>query len=308
MYVADKDVGVISFALSTSVIEYQTLVLRGDLDSANAMLPDIADDQKAKIARFLEGQGYKEEALEVATDPEHRFELALSLGQLEIALELARAADVEHKWKTVGDAALTAYNLKLAEECFSHAKDLGSLLLLYTSSANADGLRSLATQASDQGAHNIAFSALWSVADVQGCIDLLLHTHRTAEAVLFAQTYAPSRAPALVKSWREELAKAGKPKVARAIAQPPGAEGMEEGKDDSDLFPEWSEWLKLEKEGGGGASKRQESLVEVEAEDAPVAAAPPAAAAARKEAAPAPTSAPAAAEEEAEEEEEEEEE
>ena len=106
VYVADKDVGITSYALSLSVVEYQTLVLRGDLDAANQMLPDISEDQKNKIARFLEGQGYKEQALEVATDPEHRFDLALSLDQLEIALELARAADVEHKWKTVGDAAL----------------------------------------------------------------------------------------------------------------------------------------------------------------------------------------------------------
>lgn len=288
VYVADKDVQVVSFALSTSVIEYQTLVLRGDLDSANSMLPDIPDDQKAKIARFLEGQGYKEEALEVATDPEHRFDLALSLGQLQIALELARSADVEHKWKTVGDAAMTAYDLRLAEECFSHAKDLGSLLLIYTSSANATGLRELAAKADASGARNIAFSALWSLGDVEGCIDMLLKTNRIAEAVLFAQTYAPSRAPAVVKSWKDGLAKAGKPKVARAVGQPPLAQSDAvdgETKDDADLFPEWNSWLSLEKEGGpkkpvatsdgDDAAHRQESLVEVETEDAaaPVAAA-----------------------------------
>ena len=32
-----------------------------------------------KIARFLEAQGYKEAALLVAIDPEHRFDLALQL-------------------------------------------------------------------------------------------------------------------------------------------------------------------------------------------------------------------------------------
>ncbi|KAK1090306.1 Coatomer subunit beta', partial [Friedmanniomyces endolithicus] len=79
VYVCDKDVQVTSFALSLSVIEYQTLVLRGDLDAANEMLEDIPEDQKNKIARFLEGQGHKELALEVATDDEHKFELALGL-------------------------------------------------------------------------------------------------------------------------------------------------------------------------------------------------------------------------------------
>lgn len=257
VYVADKDVQIVSFALSLSVIEYQTLVLRGDLDSANDMLPDIPESEKAKIARFLEGQGYKEQALEVATDSEHRFELALSLNQLDIALELAREADVEHKWKTVGDAALTSWDLRLAEECFTHAKDLGSLLLLHTSSCNEDGLRSLAAQADEAGARNVAFSCLWQLGDLNACIDLLVRTNRTAEAVLFAQTYVPSRAANVVKSWKESLETNGKGKVARLIGVPPvdGEEG------DADLFPEWESYLQLEREGGDA---KEANLIDVE--------------------------------------------
>src|SRR5882757_1355472 len=90
IYLCDKDVNVTSFSLSLSVVEYQTLVLRDDMESASELLPSIPADQLNKIARFLEGQGHKELALEVATDPEHKFELALALGRLQIALELAR--------------------------------------------------------------------------------------------------------------------------------------------------------------------------------------------------------------------------
>lgn len=247
MYVCDKDVAVTSFALSVSVIEYQTLVLRGDVDAAQEMLPEIPDDQKAKIARFLEGQGYKELALEVATDKEHRFELALGLNQLEIALELAREADVEHKWKTVGDAALTVWDLRLAEECFLNAKDLGSLLLLYSSSSNASGLRDLASKAQEAGQHNVAFTCLWQLADVDACLDILLSTNRTAEAVLFAQTYRPGRCREIVTKWKGGLEKSGKGKVSRMLGVPPGG-GEEEGGDE-EMFPEWDEYLRLEKEG-----------------------------------------------------------
>ncbi|KAF2774424.1 Coatomer, beta' subunit [Teratosphaeria nubilosa] len=242
IYVCDKDVQVTSFALSVSVIEYQTLVLRGDLDSANEMLIDIPDDQKNKIARFLEGQGYKEQALEVATDSEHRFELALGLGQLQIALELAREADVEHKWKTVGDAALSGWDLALAEECFRNAKDLGSLLLLYSSSANVEALRSLASKAQEAGQHNVAFTCLWQTADIDGALDVLLNTGRTAEAVLFAQTYKPSRAAEIAKTWKSKLEKSGKAKIARALGVPG---------EDEEMFPEWEQNLRLEKEGVG---------------------------------------------------------
>lgn len=248
VYLADKDVNVVSFALSLSVIEYQTVVLRGDMEAASELLESIPKDQMNKIARFLEGQGYKELALEVATDSEHRFELALSLNRLDIALELAREADVEHKWKTVGDAALAAWDLRLAEECFTQAKDLGSLLLLHTSSSNAEGLRSLAEQAAANGLHNVAFSALWSLGDVDACIDVLVRTNRLAEAVLFAQTYKPSRAPNLVLRWKESLEQSGKSKVSRLIGVPPGADSTNVAADE-DLFPEWEEYLRLEKEG-----------------------------------------------------------
>lgn len=243
VYVADKDVNVTSFALSVSVIEYQTLVLRGDLDAAMEMLNqgEIPEDQKNKIARFLEGQGYKEQALDVATDNEHRFELALGLGQLQIAFELAQEADAEHKWKLVGDAALTGWDMKLAEECFRKGNDIGSLLLMYTSSCNEEGLKELAGRASEAGQHNVAFTSFWQLGDVDSCIEILLKTNRTAEAVLFAQTYKPSRCPEIVREWKQGLEKNGKSKVSRLIGMPG---------EDEEMFPEWEEYLKLEREGG----------------------------------------------------------
>jgi coatomer subunit beta' len=241
IYLADKDVNVTSFSLSLSVVEYQTLVLRDDMESAAELLPSIPADQLNKIARFLEGQGHKELALEVASDPEHKFELALALGQLPTALELAQEADVEHKWKTVGDAALAGWDVTLAAECFKNAKDLGSLLLLYSSTSDREGLRALSLQASAAGTHNVAFTCLWQLGDVEGCIDLLTRTGRVAEAVLFAQTYKPSVAVKTVGLWKESLEKEKKGKVAKTIGVPG---------EDEELFPEWEEYLRLESEGG----------------------------------------------------------
>jgi coatomer subunit beta' len=239
IYLADKDVNVTSFSLSLSVVEYQTLVLRDDMESAAELLPSIPSDQLNKIARFLEGQGHKELALEVATDSEHKFELALALGHLPIALELAREADVEHKWKIVGDAALAGWDIALAAECFASAKDLGSLLLLHSSTGNKEGLRALSLQAKAAGAHNVAFTCLWQLADVDGCIALLISTGRVAEAVLFAQTYKPSSAPAAVADWKKSLEAEKKGRVAKTVGVPG---------EDEELFPEWEEYLRLESE------------------------------------------------------------
>jgi coatomer subunit beta' len=241
---ADKDVNVTSFALSLPVLEYQTLVLREDMETAAELLPTIPNDQLNKIARFLEGQGHKELALEVATDPEHKFDLALALNQLDTALELARAADVEHKWKTVGDSALAAWDVALAAECFTHAKDLGSLLLLHSSTGDREGLAALAKQAQEASAHNIAFSCSWLLGDVDNCAEILTKTGRLAEAVLFSQTYKPSLTTPIVKDWKESLEKSKKARVAKLIGVPD---------DDDDLFPEWDAWLKAEAEGGSVA-------------------------------------------------------
>jgi coatomer subunit beta' len=247
IYLADRDVNVTSFALSLPVLEYQTLVLREDMETAAELLPTIPEDQLNKIARFLEGQGHKELALEVASDPEHKFDLALALNQLDIALDLAKEADVEHKWKTVGDAALAGWDVALAAECFSHAKDLGSLLLLHSSTGDRDGLLALASQAEEAGVHNVAFSSYWLLGDVERCTQLLSKTGRLAEAVLFSQTYKPSLTGGVVKDWKENLEKNKKARVAKLIGTP--------GEDD-DLFPEWDAWLQLEKEGGSVAENK----------------------------------------------------
>ncbi|KAJ5790775.1 uncharacterized protein N7518_007786 [Penicillium psychrosexuale] len=265
IYLADKDVNAVSFSLSLSMLEYQTVVLRGDMEMASELLKDVPQDQMNKVARFLEGQGYKEMALEVATDPEHRFELALALNDLETALTIAREANVEHKWKIVGDAALAGWNLALAQECFTNAKDVGSLLLLHTASNNREGLKALAAQASESGLHNVAFSTLWSLGDIDGCIALLIQTNRIAEAVLLAQTYKPSSAPKLVVQWKESLEKSGKTKVARLIGVPPGAPDV--ASTDDDLFPEWDEYIRLEKEGNVPEPPSSESLIDVNGDE-----------------------------------------
>ena len=240
VYLCDKDVNATSFALSIAVLEYQTLVLREEMDAAEELLPTIPVAELNKIARFLEGQGHKELALEVATDPEQKFDLALALGNLSLALELAKEANAEHKWKTVGDAALAGWDLTVAAECFTNAKDLGSLLLLHSSTGDRDGLRALSVQASEAGAHNVAFTCLWQLADIEGCIDLLTKTNRSAEAVLFAQTYRPSLAPKTVGLWKEGLEKEKKGRVAKTVGVPG---------EDEELFPEWEEYLRLESEG-----------------------------------------------------------
>ena len=66
----------------------------------------------------------------VSKDPQHRFELALSLGDLRAAYEMAQQADSEEKWKQLAHAATIKSELRLAGECLAKARDFGGLLLL----------------------------------------------------------------------------------------------------------------------------------------------------------------------------------
>lgn len=135
---------------------------------------------------------------------------------------------------------------------------------MYSSTADRDGLATLATKAEEAGVHNVAFSSKWLLGDVEGCAEILIKTGRLAEAVLFSQTYKPSLTVDVVKQWKESLEKNKKGRVAKVIALP-GPEG------DEDLFPEWDEWLRLEKEGpaagDGDVEMAENGEAEVAAEE-----------------------------------------
>ena len=92
----------------------------------------------------------KELALQITTDPDHKFDLALSLDDLDTALQITYTIlenESEIKWKTLGDRALTVWRFDLAKECFEKAGDLSALMLLLMAMGDRDGLKLLAGKA-----------------------------------------------------------------------------------------------------------------------------------------------------------------
>ncbi|KAG6892938.1 hypothetical protein C0993_002467 [Termitomyces sp. T159_Od127] len=150
VYLADKDMHIYGYSLSLTVVEYQTAVLRGDMDAAAEILPTLPKDQLNKVARFLESKDLKELALTLTTDSDHKFDLALQLDDLETALEITRnvpETEAELKWKALGDRALTVWRFDLAQECFEKANDLSALMLLLSATGDRAGLQALAEKA-----------------------------------------------------------------------------------------------------------------------------------------------------------------
>ncbi|VFQ87388.1 unnamed protein product [Cuscuta campestris] len=219
VYLIDKEFNVVAYTLLLSLIEYKTLVMRGDLERANEVLPSIPKDHHNSVARFLESRGMVEEALDVATDPDYRFELAVHLGRLEIAKEIAVVAQSESKWKQLGELAMSTGMLDMAEDCLKHANDLSGMLLLYSSLGDADGITELASLAKEQGKNNVSFLCLFLLGKVDECIQLLVDSGRIPEAAFMARSYLPSKVSEVVSIWRKDLNKVNQ-KAADALADP----------------------------------------------------------------------------------------
>ncbi|KAL6495891.1 hypothetical protein OROGR_030454 [Orobanche gracilis] len=219
VYLVDKEFNVIGYTLLLSLIEYKTLVMRGDLETANEVLQSIPKEQLNSVAHFLESRGMIEDALEVATDPDYRFELAIQLGKLEIAKEIATVAQNESKWKQLGELAMSTGMVDMAEECLKQANDFSGLLLIYSSLGNAEGITELASLAKDHGKNNVAFLCLFMLGKLEDCIQLLVDSNRIPEAALMARSYLPSKVSEIVALWRKDLNKINQ-KAAESLADP----------------------------------------------------------------------------------------
>ncbi|KAM6932883.1 coatomer subunit beta'-like [Xenentodon cancila] len=219
LYLGDKELHIISYSLLLSVLEYQTAVMRKDFGTADKVLPTIPKEQRTRVALFLEKQGFRQQALAVSTDPEHKFELALQLGELSTAYQLALEAESEQKWKQLAGVATTKCQFSLAQECLCQAKDYGGLLLLATTSGNVEMVGKLADGAERDGKTNVAFLTYFLQGRLDECLDLLIETNRLPEAAFLARTYLPSQVSRVVKLWKKSLSKV-KQKAADALADP----------------------------------------------------------------------------------------
>jgi len=229
VFLADKELNFVSYSIELSVLQYQTAVMREDFDTANEVLPAIPKESRARVAHFLEKQGFKKQALAVTTDPEHQFDLALQLGELDKVVQIATEIDSVEKWRSVADLATQKCELKLASEALRKAKDHGGLLLLATSSGNKAAVEHLAQDAEKENKFNVAFLSNMLTGNLEGCLNLLLAANRLPEAAMFSRTYLPSKTAEITQKWKSSLTG----KKAEAIASPDKYPNLFENFDES---------------------------------------------------------------------------
>lgn len=225
LYLVDKELGVVSYQLLLSVLEYQTAVMRQDFTTADRVLPSIPKEHRTRVAHFLEKQGFKQQALAVSTDPEHRFELAVALKDIKTAEALAIEANNPQKWSQLGELAISINNLQLAKESMKRAQDYGGLLLMASSSGDLELMRYLGEVTCSENKNNIAFLAYFLLADLHKCLEILISTNRLPEAAFFARSYLPDQISRVVKLWREKLSLINE-KAGQSLADPENYENL----------------------------------------------------------------------------------
>lgn len=227
VFLIDKSYNVVSYKLRLSVLSYQTAVVRQDFETANQLLTHIPKSEYSSVARFLESQGFKEEALQVSTDNDHKFELAIDLRKMSIAEEVLMqsedkdddSTEVQSKWRRLGDLALSNGSMALAEQCATRSNDLSGLLLMYSSTGDKEKMKNLALKAKELGRLNVAFLSFFLTGAVEEAIQLLIDANRIPEATFFARTYMPSEVSRTLKLWKENLKQINE-KAAEALADP----------------------------------------------------------------------------------------
>lgn len=95
------------------------------------------------IISYLQQKGYPEVALHFVKDDKTRFTLALECGNIEIALDAAKALNDKACWDQLAAAALMHGNHQVVEMCYQRTKSFDKLSFLYLITGNLDKLRKM---------------------------------------------------------------------------------------------------------------------------------------------------------------------
>jgi len=205
VYLMNKNHDIISYSLQLEILAYQSAIVREDFEMAEEHLESIPQEEYTKLARFLEQNGHNQLALNITQDTDHKFELALSLKQLELAKDVLEEAPSSEKWRQLTDVALVEFEFNLAIECARISNDFQTLLLIYSSLGMRDGIKELGHLTKEAGRFNISFMCFYLTHQVDECLQLLLLAKRFAEAAMFARSFRPSQIDNIVELWTEHL-------------------------------------------------------------------------------------------------------
>ncbi|XP_067685540.1 coatomer subunit alpha-like [Haliotis asinina] len=151
------------------------------------------------IISYLQKKGYPEVALHFVKDEKTRFGLALECGNIEIALEAARALDDPSCWEKLGEAALLQGNHQVVEMAYQRTKNFDKLSFLYLITGNLDKLRKMMKIAEIRKDTSGHFQTALLLGDVNERVRILKGVGQKSLAYLTAETHGLSEEAELIK-------------------------------------------------------------------------------------------------------------
>ncbi|WVR09311.1 hypothetical protein IAU60_006376 [Kwoniella sp. DSM 27419] len=140
------------------------------------------------IIGYLQKKGYPEIALHFVQDQQTRFDLAIECGNLQVALEMARAVDREDVWNRLGAAALQQGNHSIVETAYQKTKNFDKLSFLYLITGNVQKLNMMQVIATKRGDNMSRFQNSLYLGDIQSRVAVLRETGQYPLAYYTAKT------------------------------------------------------------------------------------------------------------------------
>ncbi|RUS21604.1 coatomer WD associated region-domain-containing protein, partial [Endogone sp. FLAS-F59071] len=141
------------------------------------------------IIAYLQKKGYPEVALQFVRDDKTRFELALECGNIEVALETAKAMNKEECWNKLGAEALRQGNHKVVEMAYQLFSNFDRLSFLYLATGNVDKLKKMMKIAELRNDTMSRFHNSLYLGDVEERIRLLKEVGQLPLAYLTAKSH-----------------------------------------------------------------------------------------------------------------------
>ncbi|CRG96603.1 beta subunit of coatomer complex, putative [Plasmodium gallinaceum] len=214
IFLLDKNYNFYSFYLPITYLQYQKYIMNKDFISADMIIKKIPESLFNKLSMFLEKMGYKNKALNICNDLEKKFELALSIGNLQLCVDIIKELEkkennsfIQNKYKSLGDTALVYNDIPMAIYCYKKTNDFSSLLIILSTLGDKIGIEELGVMCLNNQKYNIAFICYFLLHKINKCINILLYNNNFAYAAFFARVYKPSLLPMILAKWKDHLKK-----------------------------------------------------------------------------------------------------
>ncbi|KAJ2726253.1 hypothetical protein GGI07_000730 [Coemansia sp. Benny D115] len=141
------------------------------------------------IIAYLQKNGYPEIALHFVRDDTARFELALECGNMDIALETAKAIDKPAYWDKFSQEALRRGQVQLVELAYQRVKAYDKLSFLYSITGNSEKLAKMQKIAIMRDDPQSRLQNSLYLGDVEDRIRVLRESGQLSLAYLTAKTH-----------------------------------------------------------------------------------------------------------------------